>query len=82
MLESHLVHLVLSFERKNLIVGILTESAAIIAHFIHVFNFVDSLRNLLIKTFVDTGLSVKLLAPAIDLLTESFVLCLELVVFA
>lgn len=79
VLKSELVNLVLSLEGKDLIVGVLAETLAVVSETVDLLDVVDVLSDLTVVSFVDAPLVAQLLSPGIDLLAERLVLRLEFV---
>lgn len=79
VLKSELIDFVLSFQSKNLVVGVLAETLSVVRLRVQFLDFLHSLVDLAAIALVHTVLVTQLLAPDVDFVAEGLVLRLQVV---
>ena len=79
MLKSELVNLVLGLEGEDLIVGVLAETLAIVGRSVQLLDVINGFVDLATVALVDARLVAQLLAPGVNVLTQGFVLRLQVI---
>lgn len=80
VLKIELVHVMLSFERQDLVLGLLTQSVAGLGEAVALLNLINETTDLLVVARVYLTLDCRLLTSGINRLLERLVARLELVV--